>query len=434
MRLALTLFSLTGFCQLLFAQNDWKQTTVYTWNGKEAEILYRYGDVDNMHTGWHPGYNPFSGNNTLPHIFPFEPAPTDPAGTDRVMVCSGFKNTSRNTDGYTASTERPANNPVPLQLKWDKKDVQVKKVVMQLFVDDFQPTVFGKNYQVLFDGERIPYLENVINSLTQSGPIGKLITVDILPQYLPFFEDGEMSLFIDDPFTNTGAGFAIDFVQLLINPKTTTTTVAKGKVLHSITRKPIAGVLVTASNGVQVYTGKDGFFRLTGMTAGLAVISAMKSGFRQSFVNTDVNAGTASKMILLELVPFENEKASTMQQILNEKGQLDLYGIRFDANSDKIRSESEALLNELLGLLQQNPKLKLEFSGHTDADGEEAANLSLSKKRAEAVIAWLKGRRAAVDNLVAKGYGESKPIASNKTAEGKELNRRLEIKVLTEKY
>ena len=432
MRLALTLFYLTGFCQLLSAQNDWKQTTVYTWNGKEADILYRYGDVDNMNTGWYPGYNPFSGNNTLPHIFPFEPTAADPAGTDRVMVCSGFKNTSRNTDGYTASTERPANNPVPLLMKWDKKDVQVKKVVMQLFVDDFQPTVFGKNYQVFFDGERIPYLEQVINSLAQSGPVGKLITVDILPQYLPFFEDGELSLFIDDPFTDTGDGFAIDFVQLLINPKTSTTTTAKGKVLHAITRRPVAGVLVTASNGVQVYTGKDGLFKLTGMTPGLAVISAMKSGFRQSFVNTDVNAGTASKLLLLELVPFENENASTMQQVLKEKGQLDLYGIRFDANSDKIRPESEALLNELLGLIQQNPKLKLEFSGHTDSDGDEAVNLSLSQKRAEAVLAWLKNRNAPVDKHKAKGYGESKPIASNKTKEGKELNRRVEIKVIPE--
>lgn len=432
MRLALTFFYLIGCIQSVSAQLDWKQPTVYTYNGKEAEILYRYGDVDNMNMGWSPGYNPFSGNNTLPHIFPFEPAPSDPAGTDRIMVCSGYKAGNRNTDGYTAVTERPVNNPVPLFLKWDKKDVLVKKVVMQLFVDDFQPTVFGKNYQVFFDGERIPYLEYVINSLSQSGPIGKLITIDILPQYLSFFEDGELSLIIDDPYTDSGDGFAIDFVQLLINPKNTSTSVVKGKVLHQQTRKPIAGALVTASNGAQVYTGKDGQFRLGGMTPGLAVISAVKTGFRQSFVNTDVNAKTASTVIILELYPFANEDAGNMQRILKEKGQLDLYGIRFDANSDKIRPESASLLNELLTLLQQNPTLKLEFSGHTDADGDEAANLSLSTKRAEAVLAWLKNKNAPVKNLVARGYGESKPIASNKTAEGKELNRRVEIKVLSQ--
>jgi len=219
---------------------------------------------------------------------------------------------------------------------------------------------------------------------------------------------------------------------LLINPKNTSTSIVKGKVLHQQTRKPIAGALVTASNGAQVYTGKDGQFRLGGMTPGLAVISAMKTGFRQSFVNTDVNVKTASIVIILELYPFANEDAGSMQRILKEKGQLDLYGIRFDANSDKIRPESASLLSELLALLQQNPKLKLEFSGHTDADGDEAANLSLSTKRAEAVLAWLKNRNAPVNNLVARGYGESKPIASNKTAEGKELNRRVEIKVLSQ--
>lgn len=430
MRLALTLFFLIGGCPLLFAQKDWAQSIVYTYNAKEADILYRYGDVDNMNTGWYPGYNPFSGNSTLPHIFPFEPAKTDPAGTDRVMVGTGFKNTTRNTDGYTASTERPANNPVPLQLKWDNKEVLIKKVVMQLFVDDFQPPVFGKNYQVSFDGERIPYLENVINSLNQSGPIGKLITIDILPQYLPFFEDGELKLFIDDPYTESGDGFALDFVQLLINPKTTASVAVKGKVLHQLTRKPLAGVLVTASNGAQVYTGKDGLFRLAGMTPGLAVISALKSGFRQSFVNADVNEKTASKLIILELLPSGPENAASMQETLKEKGQLDLYGIRFDANSDKIRPESEPVLNELLGFLQQNPKLKLEFGGHTDADGEDAVNLSLSRKRAEAVLTWLKNRNADVSKHVAKGYGETKPVASNKTTEGKELNRRVEIKIL----
>ena len=166
----------------------------------------------------------------------------------------------------------------------------------------------------------------------------------------------------------------------------------KGKVLHQQTRKPIAGALVTASNGAQVYTGKDGQFRLGGMTPGLAVISAVKTGFRQSFVNTDVNAKTASTVIILELYPFANEDAGNMQRILKEKGQLDLYGIRFDANSDKIRPESASLLN----------------------------------------LAWLKNKNAPVKNLVARGYGESKPIASNKTAEGKELNRRVEIKVLSQ--
>lgn len=428
----ITILGLLLPVQLLMAQTntEWKKQQFYLAGGKDADIIFRYGDVDNLNFGWPAGYNPFSGKTSLTHRFPFKPSNTDAAGTDRIMVTSGYTN-SGNTDGYTSSTRRPDNKPVALQLKWETKNIPVQKVVLQIFVDDFQPGIFAKNYHVYFDNERIPYLEYVINSLSQSGPVGKLITIDILPQYLHFFEDGELTFFIDDPYTKNGDGFAIDFIQLLINPKKTSTCVAKGKAVNYKNGEPLPSALITASNGVQVYTEKDGSFYLTGITPGLAVINGMKTGFKPAFKSADVTENDSSAYLLLELRPGGIEDAGALQRILNEKGQIDLYSIQFDVNSDKIKPASELQLKEFADALNNNAQWKVEISGHTDSDGDAQANMTLSQKRAAAIFEWLKKNNVPTMNIQPVGYGETRPVAANNTAEGKELNRRVEIKIIS---
>lgn len=415
------------------AQSDWKKPTVFILNGKDADIVYRYGDVDNLNQGWSPGYNPFTGKTTYPHRFPFKPTAADPAGTDRIMVASGFKNTSSNTDGYTSSTKRPANLPVPLLLKWPPSGIEVSKAVLQIFLDDFQPGIFAKNYFVYIDNERIPYLEYLINNLSQSGPVGKLVTIDILPQYLKFFEDGEVKILIDDAYTRNGDGYAIDFIQLLINPKIPAKGIVKGKVVNYKNDEPIANALVTASNGAQAYTDMNGQFRLTGITAGLAVIHAGKSGFKIAFATKDVTDKDTSDFIKLELRPEEITDAGALERIIREKGQLELRTIFFDVNSSTIKPAAEPQLKELAIMLNKNAGMKLELSGHTDNAGTDAGNLQLSRQRAEAVLAWLHKNGTDISGIVPQGYGAAKPVADNNTEEGRELNRRVEIRVINEK-
>jgi len=75
--------------------------------------------------------------------------------------------------------------------------------------------------------------------------------------------------------------------------------------------------------------------------------------------------------------------------------------------------------------------LKIEISGHTDNVGKPADNLSLSNNRAKAVVNYLIGKKIAPQRLTAKGYGETKPVADNKTEEGKAKNRRTELRVVS---
>jgi OOP family OmpA-OmpF porin len=102
--------------------------------------------------------------------------------------------------------------------------------------------------------------------------------------------------------------------------------------------------------------------------------------------------------------------------------------IMFESGKSTIRSESHALLDEIAGVLRDNPRIKkVSIEGHTDADGSEKYNRTLSQGRAEAVMQYLVGQGIEAERLGAVGHGEAKPIADNDTPEGKEENRRVEL-------
>lgn len=105
--------------------------------------------------------------------------------------------------------------------------------------------------------------------------------------------------------------------------------------------------------------------------------------------------------------------------------------VYFEYNSDVLRSESSALLNEVASTLKLHPELgRVEVAGHTDGDGAAAFNLDLSQRRADRVVAFLVAAGVDPARLSARGYGESRPIASNASVAGKQKNRRVEFTLL----
>lgn len=117
-----------------------------------------------------------------------------------------------------------------------------------------------------------------------------------------------------------------------------------------------------------------------------------------------------------------------LYDVLEREGRFTAEGILFDVNAANIRAESAATLEEIGTMLQEHPELRVSIEGHTDSDGDDAHNLTLSEERAEAV------RRHLIENfgidasrLEAQGFGETAPVASNETEEGKQENRRVEI-------
>ena len=145
------------------------------------------------------------------------------------------------------------------------------------------------------------------------------------------------------------------------------------------------------------------------------------------------NVGPRSVISVVESKAMETDKivfvdASAMQASINSSGRVALYGILFDTDKAEIKPESKATLEEIAKFLRANPKLNLVVAGHTDAQGAFDYNVTLSKRRAAAVVAALVGQHGiAASRLTAFGAGMAAPVASNDDEAGRSKNRRVEL-------
>jgi outer membrane protein OmpA-like peptidoglycan-associated protein len=107
-----------------------------------------------------------------------------------------------------------------------------------------------------------------------------------------------------------------------------------------------------------------------------------------------------------------------------------LENIFFDVSKYELKTESVTELEKLKKILSENKSMKIELGGHTDSDGDDAKNQTLSENRAKAVVNWLIENGIDKSRLSYKGYGESQPIVPNDSSENKAKNRRTEVRVL----
>ncbi|RYZ53290.1 MAG: flagellar motor protein MotB, partial [Chitinophagaceae bacterium] len=123
------------------------------------------------------------------------------------------------------------------------------------------------------------------------------------------------------------------------------------------------------------------------------------------------------------------QKDIPLQPIEVEAGVV-LRNLFFETAKYDIKPESEVELDKVVQFLQENPTVKIQLEGHTDNVGAAADNEKLSSARAYAVVNYLVRKGIKGTRLVAKGFGASKPIADNKTEEGRSQNRRTELRIL----
>lgn len=108
---------------------------------------------------------------------------------------------------------------------------------------------------------------------------------------------------------------------------------------------------------------------------------------------------------------------------------LRLHGMFFESGESDISSENDHLLNKVVQTIEELPGSYLIIEGHTDNSGRDASNMQLSQERAESVRAYLVAQGIKADRITTVGYGAAKPVSSNQTAEGRRLNRRIEITI-----
>ncbi|MBI3501623.1 MAG: PD40 domain-containing protein [Bacteroidetes bacterium] len=208
---------------------------------------------------------------------------------------------------------------------------------------------------------------------------------------------------------------------------TAAVSLLKGTIYDELTKKELEADIELVDNQLnQVIatfksnsaTGKYLVSLPAGKNYGIAV---KKEGYLFHSENFDIPASASSQEFVKD-IPMKNIAVGS---------KIVLKNIFFDFDKATLRPESTAELERLMKFLTDIPSMKIEISGHTDSKGADDYNMKLSQNRAQSVVDYLASHGIDKSRLTAKGYGETKPIATNDTDEGRQLNRRTEFEILS---
>jgi len=236
---------------------------------------------------------------------------------------------------------------------------------------------------------------------------------------------GNLAYFASDRKEGMG-GFDIYAFELDQKLRPTPVTYAKGIVFDKTSKRPLGAKfelidletneIIVSSNSDRI----DGSFLVSLPTGNDYALNVSRKGYLFHSENFSLPSTDNGEAFVLEvpMSPIEVNNSVVLKNVFFETAKFDL----------KLSSEVE--LKKLTLFLLNNPTISIEISGHTDNVGSESDNQVLSLNRAKEVKAYLVNKGINADRLVAKGYGDSMPLSSNDTKEGKAKNRRTEFKVI----
>lgn len=219
-------------------------------------------------------------------------------------------------------------------------------------------------------------------------------------------------------------------VKLLEKERPKPVMLVTGNVYNAKTKQPLGASLVyeTLPDGVQAGTGLssdyDGSFKVVLPYDKNYSIHATADHFFAISENLNLDS--------LESLGYK-EIHKDLYLVPIEVGEVvRLNNVFFDFDKWDLRPESFIELDRVVKMLTENPAIHIELSAHTDSRGSDDYNMTLSTNRANSVVAYLISKGIAADRIIAKGYGETKPVAANDTEEHMQLNRRVEFTILTD--
>lgn len=198
----------------------------------------------------------------------------------------------------------------------------------------------------------------------------------------------------------------------------------KGFVIDNTTQKPLYASLelIDRRSGVKISKFQSdpitGDYMAILPGDGQYVLYVETPNYFFKSINFDYTNNKTSRELEISLSKIEKEKKTILENIF------------FDSGSAILRQDSNIELQKLKLLLVQNKTLKVEISGHTDDIGNEKINLELSNNRAKAVVNYLINEGIVKDRIIAKGFGKSQPKVKNDSEANRQLNRRIEMKIL----
>ncbi|PWJ60036.1 WD40 repeat protein [Dyadobacter jejuensis] len=206
-----------------------------------------------------------------------------------------------------------------------------------------------------------------------------------------------------------------------------------GKVIDSKTGKPVEATIIyeNLADGEEVGTATTnpttGEYKIVLPYGQKYGMRAVAPNFIAEGENVDLTDSTGSNGKL----QYKEITNQSLKLIPIEEGQIvRLNNIFFATGKSTLDKTSSPELNRIALTMSENKTLAIELGGHTDDVGGDAFNLKLSQDRADSVREYLIGKGIEPDRIASKGYGETKPVASNDTPEGQQKNRRVEFKIL----
>ncbi|MFN8257188.1 MAG: OmpA family protein [Bacteroidales bacterium] len=431
--LACSLLFINNICQGQVTANDgdWKLNSVVLKNTPQADLMIRLGDIDNLGFGWEENFDPFCGRSTSSHAYPWEINSTDIKGMDRILQPSSFSdyNAPCGGDGYSGVFDNKVTMPVPFDIDLKPaKGLNITSALIQIFVDDFQAPSFCSRFQVKINSVRFKELENLLNIIDQTGPVGKVVTIDIPGNMLTEFKKDKISILIDDPVSGAADGFAIDFIKILFNYKPYSYLGSiTGKVVNE-NDEPISNAFIETTNKTSSKTNNEGVFELKNIYSGLNVLKVTASGYLTEYANVNI---ICSELVEDAYIRMRKIKQFTFNgQTFIQGDAININNIQFKQGSSEISAESKAELDKIFDFLNNNPEIIIELSGHTSSEGEPGFNIKLSADRVKLCKEYLVNKGITNDRIVAIGYGAENPLAPNDTEANRIKNRRVEMKIL----
>ncbi|MEN3046765.1 MAG: OmpA family protein [Candidatus Hydrothermales bacterium] len=279
--------------------------------------------------------------------------------------------------------------------------------------------VSGKIYDAI-SGE--PLMAQILIEGTDKPPISSdmngFYSVELEPGTYSFYVEKEGYAWMRKSFVlKEGAELVIDFPL-----KKKELILLTGKIVDNVTEEPIIAKVSIPETGFEgtLSDPETGSFKLK-LPPGTYILKIEAEGYISESI----------PVVLKEGEPLV-EKNIKLKKKAQKGVTIRLQNIYFDTGKATIKPESYPILDRVAEFLKANPNAVIEIQGHTDSVGSDSYNLTLSQARAEAVRNYLINfHNIDPSKLIAKGYGETMPIADNLTREGRAMNRRVEFKVIS---
>ncbi|TDH21302.1 flagellar motor protein MotB [Segetibacter sp. 3557_3] len=299
--------------------------------------------------------------------------------------------------------------------------------------DELAPFIHADNATLYFTSDGLPGYGNSDIYLCRKGPDNSWSIPENLGYPINTIEsegslfvaaDGKTAFYSSDRSDSRGALDLYTF-ELREDVRPARTLFVQGKVFDKKTGKGIPSTVELVDNSNQqsvtkVQTDETGNYFMTLPVGKDYTFSVNRKGY----------------LFFSELYPLSNRAADSTYKkdiplmAVELNASVILKNILFETNSARLQNISLVELNRLLQLMEENPTVKVQINGHTDNVGKPADNLALSTSRAKSVVDYLTSKGVDPKRLSFKGLGATKPIADNKTEEGRAQNRRTEFVII----